>query len=107
MAIQKIGVIGAGPAGLSVAQRLLEKGHGVTLYEALCGRRPYPGDSLEELRQAVDGSELRQPRAGRSIVLTLARTMPPSCATSTTMAASAAAAAPAANLFRRTKREVR
>ena len=29
-----VGVIGAGPAGLSAAQRLLEKGHGVTLYEA-------------------------------------------------------------------------
>lgn len=29
-----VGVIGAGPAGLSAAYRLLEKGHGVTLYEA-------------------------------------------------------------------------
>jgi glutamate synthase (NADPH/NADH) small chain len=29
-----VGVVGAGPAGMSVALRLLEKGHAVTLYEA-------------------------------------------------------------------------
>ncbi|MCD4687137.1 MAG: NAD(P)-dependent oxidoreductase [Anaerolineae bacterium] len=32
---KKVAIVGAGPSGLSVAQKLLEKGHAVTLYEAL------------------------------------------------------------------------
>lgn len=32
---KRVAVVGSGPSGLSVAQRLLERGHAVTLYEAL------------------------------------------------------------------------
>jgi glutamate synthase (NADPH/NADH) small chain len=39
---KSVAIIGTGPAGLSAAQRLLEKGHAVTLYEAW----PHPGGWL-------------------------------------------------------------
>lgn len=38
----KVAVVGSGPAGLAVAETLIQRGHGVTIYEAM----PYPGGLL-------------------------------------------------------------